>query len=360
MVQVDVCQHPFAATVRNITVGRKDRTMPGRLTIAFILTFFVGMAGWQWVRNFGNSLGEGPQLKPSLELAAEDGSTNWLLRYNQQRLGDAQTQVTKTSQGVYVLKQNVLLDGDLETFMGPIGVFAKLSGIKLNEFRATLYSEMELTYLGTMRKMHMTFVARPRPTIVLPGSKEEQQQQQKSKALNRAEKDDLNSLLRLVITAEVLTSEQMNFKGSFTLAGMRFPIEDVKVRYRSKDSFLSSISPTDCMAGIRLGQRWHTPMIDPTQMMVAALATSKAKELGSTAFNLDDQVKTKIAEVRVLDELKELEWDGRKVACYLVQSIERTSKLQIWVNAENYRVLKQSFESDKHLMELIREPKKEQ
>lgn len=331
--------------------------MPGRLTIAFILTLFVGMTCWQWLRNFGNNVGEGPQLKASLELAAQDGSTSWAIRYNNQRLGDALTQVTKTSLGVYLLKQGVLLDGDLETFMGPIGAFAKLSGIKLNEFRAEINTEMELTYLGTMRKLHLNFTAKPRASMAAPGSKEEKEM--RASEARRPERDDNNSLLRLVVTADVLPTEQLSFKGVFALAGMRFPIDDVKVKYRSKDSFLSSISPTDCMAGIRLGQRWHTPMIDPTQMMVAALATSKAKELSSGTFNTEELMKTKIAEVRVLDELKEMEWNGTKVACYVVQSAERGSKLQIWVNASNYRVLKQSFESDRHLLELIREPKKE-
>lgn len=331
--------------------------MPGRLTLTLILTFFFGMLGWQWMRNFGNAVGDGPQLKPSLELAAQDGSTNWIIRYNQVRLGDALTQVNKTSMGIYVLKQNVLLDGDLETFMGPIGAFAKLSGIKLNEFRANIRTEMELTYLGTMRKLQLTFVARPRPTIAIPTSPADQGT--KISEMKRSEHEDQNSLLRLAISADVLQMDQLNFKGSFTLAGMRFPIDDVKVKYRSKDTFLSNISPTDCMAGIRLGQRWQTPMIDPTQMMVSALATSKAKEFSNGAFNTDELVKTKVTEVRVLDELRELEWGGGKVACYVVQSSERGSKLQMWVNASNYRVLKQTFESDRHLLELIREPKKE-
>lgn len=330
--------------------------MPGRLTIAFILILFVGMIAWQGMRNYGGNLGEGPQLKPSLELAAEDGSTNWQIRFNQQRLGDAQTQVTKTSLGVFVLKQNVLLDGDLETFMGPIGAFAGAVGIKLNDFRATIRTEMELTYLGTMRKLHLYFVARPRPIITLPGTKQEQDRVAEAIKMDR---EDTSSLLRLDIVAEAVQLDQLNFKGMFSLANIRHPIEDVKIKHRSRESFLSNISPTDCMAGIRLGQRWQTPVIDPTQMMLAAYTTSKTKDLnlGGSTMNPEELVKTKIAEMRVLDELKELDWGGNKVACYLVQSQDRGSKLQIWVNASNYRVLKQSFESDRHSLEIVREPK---
>jgi hypothetical protein len=331
--------------------------MPGRFTIAFILCFFVGMSGWQWFRNYGATYGEGPQLKPSLELAAQDGATNWKITYNGKRLGDAQTQVLKTPNGIYLLKQDVMLDGDLESFLGPLGAFAKLSGIKLNDFRGEIKTDMELTYLGTMRKMQMMFRAKPRPLMAAPGSAEEKQ-----RIAEEAKRPDseVNSLLALTVTAMVKEMDTLSFNGTFTFAGVKFPIEDITVKYRHKESFLSNAAPTDCLAGLRLGQRWQTPIIDPAQMMGGALAKSKAKELTSGAFNTEDLVKTKVIEVRVLDELRELEWNNQKIPCFVVQSSEKGSKMQLWVNATTYRVLKQVFESDRHLMEMVREPKKEE
>jgi hypothetical protein len=332
--------------------------MPGRLTIAFILTFFAGMLGWQWLRNYGTSYGDGPQLKPSLELAAQDGTTNWKMLFNQQRLGDAQTIVSKTSMGVYILKQSVLLDGDFETFMGPMGIVAKTFGIKLNDFRGFLNTEMELTYLGTMRKFNMSFTARTRP--VLTKADLERERKQTVETARTGDKDESIPLLRLIISADVQQLDFLTFRGNFMLAEMRFPIDDVKVKYRSKDTLLSSIAPTDCLAGIRLGQRWQTPVVDPTQLMLGALANSKAKELSNGTFNAEDLIKTKVTEVHVLDELRELEWNGQRVPCYVAQSNEKGSRMQIWVNAMNYRVIKQSYESDRHQLELVREPKKEE
>ncbi|HQR42265.1 MAG TPA: hypothetical protein PLX97_06260, partial [Gemmatales bacterium] len=124
--------------------------------------------------------------------------------------------------------------------------------------------------------------------------------------------------------------------------------------------FFSTISPTDCLAGIRLGQRWQTPVIDPSQLMMSAMAASKVKDLGSSALNVDELMKTKVVEVRVLDELKEFEWNGVNTACYVVQSSEKGSKMQLWVNVSTNRVLKQVFESDRHLLEMVREPRKEE
>ncbi|MFT3878224.1 MAG: hypothetical protein QM703_01025 [Gemmatales bacterium] len=332
--------------------------MPGRLTITFILTFFVGMLGWQWLRNYGTTYGNGPQLKPSLELAAEDGTTKWKMLLNQKRLGDVQTVVTKTSMGIYVLKQMVVLDGDLEAFMGPMGFVAKSFGLKLNEFRAFINTEMELSYLGTMQKLNLSFTIKTRPVLTREDMARELLQAEQ--ASRKGDKEDSPSLMRLIISADTKQIDTLAFTGYFTMADIRFPIEDMKVKYRNKDTFLSNIAPNDCMAGIRLGQRWQSPIVDPTQLMMSAFATSKAKELTNGTFNADDVLKTKITEVRVLDELHELVWNGQRLPCYVAQSSEKGSKMQIWVNASNYRVLKQLYESDRHQLELIREPKKEE
>lgn len=332
--------------------------MPGRLTIAFIMVFFAGMLGWQWARNIGTSFGDGPQLKASLELAAQDGTTNWKMLLNQKHLGEAQTVVTKTAMGVFVLRQSVVLDGDLEAFMGPMSIAAKAFGIKLNDFRAFINTELELTYLGTMRKLNMSFTARTRPVLTVQDIKKAEEP--KVEASRRNDKDEALPLLRMVITADVQQMDFLTLRGNFMMVDMRFPIDDVKVKYRNKDTFLSSIAPTDCLAGIRLGQRWQTPVLDPTQMMTGALASSKAKELTNGSFNAEDLVKTRVSEVRVLDELRELEWDKQRVPCYVAQSNEKGSKMQIWINASNYRVLKQTHESDRHLLELIRIPTKEE
>lgn len=333
--------------------------MPGRYTIALILAFFVGMVSWQWIRNNGLASGEGPQLKASLELAAQDGITNWKISYNQKRLGIAQTQVVKTPDGIYRTRQQVDLDGDLESFLGPISAFAKLSGIKLNDFTATIRTNMDLTYLGTMKKMGLIFTARPRPVVVLPGTDEEKRMRP-TIDLRRPEKEETGYLLKLDISGLVLLTDELSFRGSFDFGSSRFPIDDVKMKYRSKDAFFSNIAPTDCLANIYLGQRWQAPVIDPTQLMVGALATSKAKEISNGAFNADDLVKTKVTEVRVLDELKVMDWDNAQVQCLVVQSNERGTKMQIWVNRSTYRVLKQTIESDRYQLEIIREPKKEE
>lgn len=242
--------------------------------------------------------------------------------------------------------------------MGPLGLVARTFSLKLNDYRAFINTEMELSYLGTMQKLNLSFTINPRP--VLTREDVEKERAQAVQTTRKGEKEDSPSLMKLIITADTKQIDTLTFRGNFILADIRFPIEDVKVRYRNKDTLLSNIAPNDCMAGIRLGQRWQTPIVDPTQLMMGAFANSKAKELTNGSFNAEDVLKTKISEVRVLDELRELDWNGQRVPCYVAQSNEKGSKMQIWVNAANYRVLKQSYESDRHQLELLREPKKEE
>jgi hypothetical protein len=119
------------------------------------------------------------------------------------------------------------------------------------------------------------------------------------------------------------------------------------------------LAPTDCLAGIRPGQRWQSAVLDPSEMVTSALTQSKAKEFSSGMLDPEDFVKKRITEVRVLDEPRELLWNGLKVRCYVVQSQDRGTKVQAWVNASTYRVLRQVAEWPGNSIELVREPKTE-
>jgi len=208
---------------------------------------------------------------------------------------------------------------------------------------------MELTYLGTMRNMRLTFSARPKPKITLPVTESLPVAEEVGKSTD---------LLSLVIDGKA-DSDYLVFKGMVMLAGMKIPIDDYKVKHRNKDTFLSTMSPTDCLPGLRLGQRWQTAILDPTEMLTSSLAHSKAKELTNGSIDIDEFVKKKVTEVHVLDELKVLTWNGAKVLCFVVQSQDHGSKMQAWVDAGTARVLRQVVEWSDHSIELVRLPKKE-
>jgi hypothetical protein len=330
--------------------------MPGRLSLTLILLFCGGMLSLQWVRNYAARGNQAPQLKPSLELAAEDGTTKWFLLANGTKLGEAYSQVLKTSRGVFTLKQTVDLNGDLEAYLGPVvTAAARMVNISLKDLTITLGTQMELTYLGTMRELQLSFTARPKSLAKVnisakPAATHEDEEENHDKPAN---------LLQLHIRG-VVEDDQLIFKGLVTLAGMKIPIEDYKIKHRNKDTFFSTMAPTDCLAGLRLGQRWQTAVLDPTEMLTSGLAQSKTKELTSGVLDTDDFVKKRATEVRVLDELKVLEWGGAKVLCFVVQSQDRGTKMQAWVNAGTARVLRQVVEWPDHSMELLRVPKKEE
>lgn len=329
--------------------------MPGRSSVMLILAFFLTMATLQYARNYGGRLDAAPALKPSLELAAEDGATDWLLFANGKQLGRASSQVIKTQNGVYTLKQRVILDGDLESYVGPLSMAAQSFGIHLNDYNAYLSTDMELSYLGAMRNLRIAFVAQPRPKIVLPGSSEEKAQA----AEDPTEKGSRKNVISLRLHGEVVNNFLV-FKGMMELAGHKFPIDEYKIKHRDKDTYLSNIAPTDCLANLRPGQRWETPVLDPTAMMFGAFAASKTKDITSQ-FDPEEVIGSKkLTEVYVLDELKTLDWAGQHVRCCVVQTGERGTKMQVWVNASNWRVLKQSIQWQNKSIELVRQPKKEE
>jgi hypothetical protein len=317
------------------------------------------MLALQWLRNYALQGDDAPQLKPALELAAEDGATQWVLFANGKKLGDAVSQVAKTRNGYYQLKQDVNLNGDLETYLGSIiSGAAKMVNINVRDLNIAFGTEMEMTYLGTLRKLRLSFTARPKPKITLASSPTHEAPLADSSVLDEARAD----LLRLIIEGEEKKGDNdyLTFKGSIALANMKIPIDGYKIKHRNKDTLLSTMSPTDCLPGLRLGQRWQTAVLDPTEMLTNSLAHSKTQELTNGAIDTDDFVKKKVTEVHVLDELKVMEWGGAKVLCFVVQSQDRGSKMQAWVNAGNGRVLRQLVEWPDHSIELVRVPKKEE
>jgi hypothetical protein len=319
-----------------------------------ILAFFMTMATLQYARNFGGRLDEAPALKPSLELAAEDGATEWDLYANGKKLGHAVSQVLKTQAGLYTLRQAVILDGDIEGYLGPLSLAAKGFGVQLNEYTATLRTQMDLTYLGTMKNMEVAFAALPRPKIVLP-EKEPAKPSPEEELSPTVEKKNVIAL-RISGRAQ---NDTLVFKGHLEMAGNKFPIDEHKVKHKHRDTYLSNIAPTDCLAGLRPGQRWQTAVIDPTAIMFSAFTSSKSKEITSGQFDPDEILQKKVTEVVVLEEPKVLEWHGTKVMCYVVQTGERGSKMQVWVRAADSRVMRQLIEWQNKSVELVRKPKKD-
>ncbi len=109
-----------------------------------------------------------------------------------------------------------------------------------------------------MQKLHLSFTIKTRPVL----TKEDLERERilAEQASRKGGKEESPSLMRLLITADTKEIDALTFRGNFMMADLRYPIEDVKVKYRNKNTFLSNIAPNDCMAGIRLGQRWQTPI----------------------------------------------------------------------------------------------------
>jgi hypothetical protein len=111
-------------------------------------------------------------------------------------------------------------------------------------------------------------------------------------------------------------------------------------------SVLSPLYPANRLAGLRPGQSWRQPVVDPLMEAFKALVKKKSEELGLAALPLDlgdDETEVVAA---VLPEPQALTRNGRPVACLVVEYRGKRLTARTWVQADNGLVLRQEAERD--------------
>lgn len=316
------------------------------------------MLAWQVTRNVSKFYTSKPQIKDALQAAARDGLTQWKMLSNGIPLGEATTQVL-ASNGAFVLDQKVNITGDLEIYVGKFvsGLLKGLS-IDLSQMTITVNTITEVNYTGSMRSITLgTTIRKKTQTVAANGSL--------PPTVTSGEEETVkaNHFLRLQIKGRTDDKNQIVLQGFADITGVeKIQIDDYKIRHNASDMFLSSLSPTDCMPGLKLGMRWKVATLDPQSILTNAFAKKKLTEFSSGSFDTEKLMEgtTAESEVYVAEELQPLEWNGASVPCYLVVADNRSMKNRIWVHAENSRVLKQTSEWSGRLIEIVRIPAKEE
>ena len=102
------------------------------------------------------------------------------------------------------------------------------------------------------------------------------------------------------------------------------------------------------MVGLRPGQTWESPVVDPSALILFGAPTGGE---GIMARLLDRQP----AKVQVQNEPTELEWNGAKEVCWLVVSVQDNLHIRIWVRQQDGLVLQQEAEWGATKIVVIRE-----
>jgi hypothetical protein len=107
-------------------------------------------------------------------------------------------------------------------------------------------------------------------------------------------------------------------------------------------SVLSPLHPLNRIDGLRPGQTWRLPLVDPIKDALLALATGQAGE-------------EKSVEARVLPETQTLTWNNHPVACLVIEYQGEDVTARTWVRADNGLVLRQEAKRDGERWVLQRE-----
>ncbi len=283
--------------------------MPGRLGTMVICILFLVTVVWQISRTLTEPYHTPPRMLDSLRAAAEDGETDWIIRFNGQVLGHSTHSVREDKRVGFIVKQTMTLDGELEQFLN-LKQLSKWLKIPIPPRLAfTMSMDMDVSQFGSLNRV--TFNA--------------------SIHLDKIQQDNF---IRLFVQGRTVENE-LAFSGHVSVDQVKWPIpSQLRVKNDSKAPFMSSLAPADCLPRLLPGQQWESPMIDIQQLMMAP-AQSLTE---GTSMNVMDRKATK---VKVREEVQMLTWNREAVPCLLVESKQRGLIVSLWVRQTDGRVLKQ-------------------
>lgn len=298
--------------------------MPGRTASLLILLFWLLAVAWQLSRAFTAPYTAAPKLLASLRLAVEDGETTWKITHNNLLLGTTVNDVKEDRAIGYILRQQVTLDSNLDSFLGT-SVLGRIIPLRLAESLAlTMNLDIQVTQFGSLHRFTLTAAAH----------------------LDKHRKD---GVLKAFISGRA-EEGYLVLSGNISVQEQKFPLPDsTRIRYDNKNLFMSSMAPADCLPDLRPGQTWEAPVLD-----LKDLIANPTMGLGGTAdLALPSR---KPAVVKVREDAVEYLWHGKPTRCWLVESKQRGLTIQLWVRIEDGRVLRQQAKWGESALELVREP----
>ena len=115
----------------------------------------------------------------------------------------------------------------------------------------------------------------------------------------------------------------------------------------SHGTVLNPLHPVNRLVGLRSGQRWRMPLVDP---MADALRAMAAKELPVSKMG------PRFLDAEVLPTLRHLSWNGNEVPCRVIEyRSEDGFKASTWVRESDGLVLRQQAELGNDVVILQRE-----
>jgi hypothetical protein len=126
-------------------------------------------------------------------------------------------------------------------------------------------------------------------------------------------------------------------KGYVFLGGERLDLKLEPLHLSAQASVLNPLHPVNRMTGLRRGQHWQAPLVDPLADSLAAMI-QKTPELQPF---FKKTVGTTVLQAEVLQETRPLTYNGNEHACLIIEFRGENMTAHTWVRAGDGLVLRQ-------------------
>lgn len=275
-------------------------SMPSRFFVLVIVSFWLATTAWFVSREVAPRWRSGDAPPYVIELADEAlknvSPNRWQLLWNDKDMGEVRTALHyREADDLFELTA----DSDRLDLanIGPLKISAR-----------KLHNSLSVNHDGELRGVH-----------------------------TEVEMETPIGLFSVDVTAVVKAGRiERSCKLSSPLLG---PIEPVlePVAYR-RGSVLNPLHPINRVGGLKPGQRWRVPLIDP---FGDALKATAAELSGVKLSQPSSEPAAQFLNAEVLAQTQDLEWDGAVHACLVIEYTGDDYTGRTWVRAADGLVLRQ-------------------
>jgi hypothetical protein len=285
--------------------------MPPRFLSWTIVAFWLGTSSWLFVRDLR------PRLFPSgpppftIDLNDEARSnigTRWAIYRNGKDSGYCDTTVRQIRQD-----DTFELHGLFKLWLGPRGA---------QQADVVIESTYRVTRDGELRAL------RTKATAGLLGMQFE----------GRIEGKIENGVFAPAVTGEIKALQRMKFSATLD-----------PVTVSKGGSVLNPLQPIHRLPGLRKGQRWEMPLVDPLSDLIYKYLKEVAGDL------IKPRLRILHAEVAPTTQL--LEWgdNHEQVPCLVIEYVSEDTTARTWVRESDGVVLRQEMKQDREEIILVRQ-----
>jgi len=289
--------------------------MPPRMIVLAIVALWLFAIGWMFQRDLWPHLRPGEPPPYIIDLADEARQQalpiRWVILHGDAKIGDVQTVVRYRSEDDTFDMQSKIGRIDLGR-MGPVEISA-----------TGLISNYRVTRAGDLREMHIE------GTISLQG---------------------LQVALDAKLNLDGKIEEKMFIPtGQIEFASQREPLPLEPVEISTRGSLLNPLHPVNRIAGLRPGQHWRLPLVDP---LTDSLETM-VKKNPVLQILAQRAPRARTLEAEVLDQPKSLQWGQHEVLCLVIEYRQDETVARTWVRESDGLVLRQeaSIRGEKLVLE---------